>query len=99
MVTAVLADQSIYGTRNGACSRLQIHSGGMSFTDDIPDNTSGQSVDDMETIKILEGGEDPILLTKIAREYGEKKQLQCNKDLWPMITYLHTRLQAVVAEN
>ena len=66
----------------------------MSFPDDILDNTSGQSVDDMETIKILEGGEDPILLTKIAMEHREK-----NKDLWPMITYLHTHLQAVVAEN
>ena len=71
----------------------------MSFPDDILNVTSGQSVEDMDSTKILDGDEDPILLTRMAMEHGEKKQLQCNKDLWPMITYLHTRLQAVIADN
>ena len=71
----------------------------MSFTENTPNNNAEQSTDIMDVTTVFNEGEDPVILTKLAIDNGEKKQLQCNKDLWPMITYLHSRLQAVIADN
>ena len=95
-----MADQSISGRntlREHPCTIAS--SSSMSATENTSNNNAEQSIDIMDVTTVFDEGEDSVILTEQAIDNGEKKQLQCNKDLWPMITYLHSRLQAVIADN
>ena len=45
----------------------------MSSTQNIPDNNAEQSTDIMDITTIFNEGEDPVILTKLAIDNGEKK--------------------------
>ena len=47
----------------------------MSSTQNIPENNAEQSTDIMNVPTIFNEGENPVILTKLAIDNGEKKQL------------------------